>query len=413
MIDSPVKSHPQSQDKGTGLPPVVCLGIPRWEGSNYLSSTVQLMAELAGSERVMYVDYPYTYKDMLAAVQQKDKGVPLAELRARKPRLQKRQLASGAEVQLLRLPPFMPANFISNHTIYDQLMQWNARRAKRAIKEALATLGWENPIVINAFNPALGNMLVGQLDEAALVYYCYDEISAAPWMARHGARHEAAFLAAADLTLVSSQGLYEHKKDQAQSIALVKNGVDLNLFKATGTRPADLGDDPIIGYIGSVDDRLDYDLIKSVALAYPATELVFVGRIMPSEGLKKIQDCSNVQLLGPRPIEQLGDYIAAFAVGLIPFVKNDLTAGIYPLKVNEYLALGVPVVSTNFADLSDFATQVAVAQHTAAFIQHLQAYLNHQRTAEEMKNRKAFAAQNSWSGRAAVIRELLHKVVTK
>jgi len=411
MTDSLTQQQVPTKDKTMSLPPIVCLGIPRWEGSNYLSSTVQLMAELATHERVLYVDYPYTYKDMLAAVQQKDQGVPLAALRGQEPRLQKRQLASGAEVQLLRLPPFMPANFISNPKVYDRLMQWNARRAQRAIQTALKELGWKKPIVINAFNPALGNQLTGQLDEAALVYYCYDEISAAPWMARHGARHEAAFLAAADLTLVSSQGLYDHKKDQAKAIALVKNGVDLNLFKASGNKPADLGNDPIIGYIGSVDDRLDYDLIKSIALAYPGTEIVFVGRIMPSESLKKIENCPNVRLLGPRPIEQLGDYIAAFAVGLIPFVKNDLTAGIYPLKINEYLALGVPVVSTDFADLSDFAAHAAVAQHTADFIQQLKEHLDHQCTTDEIENRKAFAAQNSWSGRAAVIRKLLYELV--
>jgi glycosyltransferase involved in cell wall biosynthesis len=410
MIASPANIHPTSQDKTTWLPPLVCLGIPRWEGSNYLSSTVQLMAELARHEQVMYVDYPYTYKDMWAAFQQKDKGVPLAELRGQASRLQQRTLPNGAEVQLLRLPPFLPANFLSSPRLYDRVMHWNARRARKAILEALNQLQWEKPIVINAFNPALGNMLAGQLQEAGLVYYCYDEISAAPWMARHGARHEEAFLATADLTIVSSQGLYDHKVKAAKRCALVKNGVNLDLFKTDGNRPADLPTTTIIGYVGSVDDRLDYDLLQAVAIAFPKLALVFVGRIMSKDAAKKLGTLANVHLLGPRPAAQLGNYLSAFKVGLIPFVKNDLTAGIYPLKINEYLALGVPVISTNFASLSDFEEQTAIAKNTSEFINRLGLILKTKNTTEAINARKAFAAQNSWSGRAAKIRELLQEL---
>lgn len=389
------------------LPPLVCLGIPRWEGSNYLSSTVQLMAELARQERVLYVDYPYTYKDMWAASKQQDSGVPLAELRGQAASLQVRQLPHGGEVQLLRLPPFVPTNFLKLPFLHDQMLRWNARRAKRSIVRALQQLKWENPIVINAFNPALGNMLAGQLQESALVYYCYDEISAAPWMARHGARHEQAFLSTADLTIVSSQGLYEAKSKDAKKCSLVKNGVDLELFKAKGLRPTDLPKQPIIGYVGSVDDRLDYDLLKAIAITYPDWALVFVGRIVDEAAAEKIATLPNVHLLGARPAAQLGNYLDAFHLGLIPFVKNDLTAGIYPLKINEYLALGLPVVSTDFADLSDFAAHTAIAKNTSDFIRLLGKKLKKESTMEEIAARKSFAAQNSWTGRAAEIRQLL------
>ena len=82
MIVNPSNISAPSSASATTLPAVVCMGIPRWEGSNYLSSTVQLMTELARQQRVMYVDYPYTYKDMWAAFRQTDMGVPLAELSA-------------------------------------------------------------------------------------------------------------------------------------------------------------------------------------------------------------------------------------------------------------------------------------------------------------------------------------------
>ncbi|WP_367387836.1 glycosyltransferase [Lewinella sp. LCG006] len=402
MISSTPMAVKGGQERAASLPPIVCVGFPRWEGADYLSSTVQLMGELARKHRVLYVDYPFTYKDVWG----NDEGVPRAALSGETPALQERILAHGGKVQLLRLPPFLPANFLTNNLAYDAVLAWNAQRAARAIRKALKQLAWENPIVINAFNPALGNALAGKLNEQLLVYYCYDEISAAPWIAQHGARHEQRFLANVDLTIVSSQGLYDHKKGNTPAIALVKNGVNLDLFKTTGQRPTDVPDGQIIGYVGSVDDRLNYQLLDSIALSYPEVALVFVGRIMAERAARKLATLPNVHLLGPKPPEQLGDYLESFSLGLIPFVKNDLTAGIYPLKINEYLALGLPVVSTNFADLSDFSGFIEEAPNTAVFLKAVARALSGQAPATPSERRN-FAAENSWQGRAEKLTTIL------
>lgn len=400
---SPVSNVDEQRE--TQFPPVICVGFPRWEGGGYLSSTVQLMKELARSLRVLYVDYPFTYKDMWLSGQQESGSIPLAALAGKEPRLQQRQLSHGGSAHILRLPPFIPANFLRSAFAYDQLLKWNAGRATKAIRAAMDQLNWQAPIVINAFNPALGNGLAGKLDEQLLVYYCYDEISAAPWIARHGARHEQQFLQKADLTIVSSQGLYDHKASAAKQIALVKNGVDLGLFKTSGQRPSDLPEGPIIGYIGSVDDRLDYELLETIARSYPETPLVFLGRVVNERAAEQLSKWPNVHILGPRPPEQLGDYLAAFSVGLIPFVKNELTAGIYPLKINEYLALGVPVVSTCFADLSDFGDYIREGANTERFVEAIASLLSGAQPVN-VEAGKAFAATNSWSGRADQLRAL-------
>jgi glycosyltransferase involved in cell wall biosynthesis len=365
------------------------------------------MGELARHHRVLYVDYPFTYKDLWG----KDTGVPRAALQGKAPALQERTLAHGGKVQLLRLPPFIPANFLRTNLAYDTVLAWNAQRAGRAIRQALKQLAWESPIVINAFNPALGNALAGKLNEQLLVYYCYDEISAAPWIARHGARHEQQFLAKVDVTIVSSQGLYDQKKESTPAITLVKNGVNLDVFKPTGQRPADLPTGPVIGYVGSVDDRLDYKLLAAIALNHPEASLVFVGRIMAEQTVRQLGRLPNVHLLGSKPVEQLGDYLSAFSVGLIPFVKNDLTAGIYPLKINEYLALGLPVVSTNFADLSDFTGFIEEAADTATFLKATERALSGHAPADPV-TRRDFATENSWQGRAEKLATALAEQLT-
>ncbi len=391
------------------LPPIVCVGTPRWEGGDYLTSTVQLMSELARTERVLYVDYPYTYKDLWTAQRGTAKGIPVDVLSGQALALQPRTLAHGGQVQLLRLPLFLPANFFKNTWLYDQLLRFNAARARKAIQQALDQLGWavERPIVINAFNPALGNALAGQLNESLQLYYCYDEISAAPWVARHGARHEQQMLQNADCTVVSSQGLFRTKEALAKQLALVKNGVDLSIFTTTDQgRPADLPSGPIIGYIGSVDERLDLELLCATAKAFPETTLVFLGRIVAEAHANKLSTLTNVHLLGSRPKERLGDYVNAFTVGLIPFVKNDLTAGIYPLKINEYFALGVPVVSTHFADLSDFSQYISIGEQTSDFLAALAQILDGKLPAEP-EACQAFAAKNTWEGRAKQLRGLM------
>ena len=409
MTTKPLISNGVSPTEVAGLPPIVCVGTPRWEGGDYLTSTVQLMSELARTERVLYVDYPFTYKDIWAAKRGTAAGIPVEALQGQEPALQVRALAHGGQVQLLRLPPFLPANFLQNPWLYDQVLKFNTRRGLKAIKQALNSLGWatERPIVINAFNPALGNALAGKLNESVLLYYCYDEISAAPWIARHGARHEQQLLQSADCTVVSSQGLVRTKKGLAQRLALVKNGVDLSIFQTTNQgRPAELPAGPIIGYIGSVDDRLDVELLAAIARAFPEVPLVFVGRIVAEHQAAILRKFPNVYLLGAKPKERLGDYVHAFTVGLIPFVKNDLTAGIYPLKVNEYFALGVPVVSTNFGDLTDFSEYIYVAEQTGDFIAGLEQVLAGNLPAEREACQQ-FATQNTWEGRAQVLRQLL------
>ena len=302
----------------------------------------------------------------------------------------------------------MPVNFLDSPTVFDRLNEWNASRAARAILSALKKLGWEQPSVINAFNPALGNMLAGALNESLLVYYCYDEISAAPWIARHGTSHERSFLKRADLTIVSSAGLYGAKFGLATNCALVKNGVDLTLFKSTGTRPDDLPRQPIMGYLGTVDDRLDFELLEALARAYPTCALVFVGRVLATEKAALLGKLPNVYLLGSRPVSMLGDYLAAFELGLIPFVKNILTAGIYPLKINEYLALALPVVATDFADLKDFAAYTSVGKTTPEFVAAVGEMLAAGKEAGS-RARREFAQQNSWTGRALEMRDLLHQ----
>lgn len=386
---------------------IVCVGFPKWEG-DYMKSTVQLMAELARHNQVLYVDYPFTLKDVAGGFYP-FRETPALQILGLRPRLEERALAGGASIHLLRLPPFIPSNWLAGEGAYDHLIRWNARLALPFIRRAMRRLGLSRPIVVNAFNPALGNALAGRLDEKLLVYYCYDEISAARWIGKHGARHEAEFLRRADLTIVSSAALLVAKAAGANRCGLVRNGAPSVFFQQPGPRPQDLppgSAGTIIGYLGSVDERLDYSLLEYTAAALPRHQFVFVGRIVDQAGARRLERLPNVFLLGPRPPARLPAYVSAFAAGMIPFLKNRLTAGIYPLKANEYLALGKAVVATRFGDMRDLEEVVEVADTREGFRMALEKALSSD-TVGRQHVRRAFASANSWEKRAAQFGGLL------
>lgn len=375
-----------------------------------MKSTVSLMSELARTNDVLYVDYPFTWKDLIIGVLSREKGVPTARMLGLEPRLRKLDLAKGQTIHLLTLPPSFPANWLNSKTAHDRWLALNGQRALKAIRKAIKSLRFTQPLVINAFNPALGNQLVGQLGEKLLVYYCYDEISGAPWINKHGARHEEAFLKRVDLTIVSSSRLQADKAPHTKSCILVKNGVSLELF--SGSQRTAARRRPRIGYLGSLDERIDFELLYDLIENNPGFDFQFVGRIVATQAAEQLKQFDHCEVLGPRPIQQLGNYVAGFDVGLIPFEKNRLTAGIYPLKINEYLAMGIPVVSTAFADLSDFESVAYIASDRAAFGQLIYRALaepSEMVAAERIK----FAQANSWEARAAAFEQALDMALAK
>lgn len=363
-----------------------------------MKSTVLLMSELAESNEVLYVDYPYTWKDVVLGLKPGAK-VPVAPILGLGARLTSRQVSPTAKVYVLTLPPFLPANWVAGAETYDLFLAFNARMALRIIKRAMRRLGFEKPIHLNAFNPALGNALAGKLKEDLLVYYCYDEISAANWISKHGSRHEKAFLAKANLTIVSSAQLLKDKRPFTQQCKLVKNGVSLALFQ-NQSRKAPEKKGIRIGYLGSIDERLDFDLLYDLMIQHPEYQFQFVGRIVEKTQVNRLAQLANCEFLGPKPITELSTYVAGFQVGLIPFKCNKLTAGIYPLKINEYLAIGIPVITTPFTDLTEFrgvAYEAATAKDFSDVVR--QALIED--TADSVEARKAFAASNSWQNRAS------------
>jgi glycosyltransferase involved in cell wall biosynthesis len=386
---------------------IVFWAFPSWNG-DYMKSTVELAKELAVHHNVMYIDYAYTVKDVLMS--NKKSFTPVKRILGVDDSLQYVQLESEAVIRILSLPPIVPFNWTSNTFVYQKIQALNFKLIAPRIKKSLASLDFVPDVVINAFNPFFGDATLRMFPEAAIVYYCYDNIDAARWASVHGGRLEKVFMEKADAIVFSSDALLKCKSI-GRDAYVVNNGVDLRNFESQGRtkRMAHVSAQKVVGYVGSLDNRVDYQLLEKVIQENPNFEFQFIGRIMVDEA-KQLTRFPNVKLTGAIDTTLLPSFIETFDVGIIPFLKNEFTSNIYPMKVNEYLAVGIPVVATDFANLNDLQGFLSVANSATVFSALLRLEIENDNI-EAIEKRKVKAKSNSWAKKANEFENIMLKYV--
>ena len=227
---------------------------------------------------------------------------------------------------------------------------------------------------------------------------------------RRVAAHHPHVMQAADIVTVSNEVLEQRHRVERGDLILVPNGVDPDRFSERRPRPADLPqadpDSPMIGYHGAVAEWFDFDLLTAVATARPDWRFVLLGPVDPTVTARAsdLEELPNVLLLGERPSGEVPAYVQAFDVGAIWFQVNTMTEGVTPLKMYEYLAAGVPCVSTPLpACVAEPA--VATASEAAGFIGELKAALH--RDESQKATRDEVARRHSWDGHLRPVLERL------
>jgi glycosyltransferase involved in cell wall biosynthesis len=157
---------------------------------------------------------------------------------------------------------------------------------------------------------------------------------------------------------------------------------------------------------------MDHELVKKLSAEFLDYEILFVGTYEAGD-LKRfgISELTNLHFIGSRPIEQLPNYLKHAKVAIIPYASNTLTAGIYPLKINEYLAAGIPCVSTNFSkDIASFKEVIYLAESHSDFIDKIKIALQEDINLK-LEARMAVAASNSWRMRITKLEGLIEDFV--
>ena len=200
--------------------------------------------------------------------------------------------------------------------------------------------------------------LIEAIRPALSVYYCVDDLPETSAGARRILPSETRLFREADLVFVTAERLRARAAAFRSQVDVFPFGVDLEPFErardGNGPLPVDIASlpRPIVGFVGGVKRWIDEALLIEVAARMPRASFVLVGPI--GTDASRLARRPNVHLLGPRPHAEVPHYLKAFDVAIIPYRPANVTAAIYPAKLNEYLAMGLPVVSTPIAELVRF-----------------------------------------------------------
>jgi len=371
---------------------IVCLAAANWEGM--WARAQQFMSIFARQgNRIIYVNPPITYlspfKNPALRGQTRDCLRPASE-----------------NIEIYTPPVILPFG-----GMYRAVNRINQRIIAAGLKRACRQLKFK-PTIIWTYLPNTVDLILPE--DATLVYDCADEHTAFPGLINKKtvARMEAELFDRAAASLASARELYRSKKDLAPRLAVIPNGADVEHFsRARQPGPAvpeELKDlpRPLIGYIGAVSDWFDQEMLRAAALAHPSWSLVLIGPVdTDTAGLKALP---NVRLLGHRAYSGLPAYLSCFDVAVIPFKINELTLGVNPVKLYEYLAAGKPVVSTDLPEVRPFRPLVAIAGDPVEFVRKIEEELAAD-SAEKAAARMRAAELNSWEARAAAAVDMISR----
>jgi glycosyltransferase involved in cell wall biosynthesis len=218
---------------------------------------------------------------------------------------------------------------------------------------------------------------------------------------------EAELLGSVDGLIVTSRYL-ARKRTRACPLLHLPHGVDYAHFQSgAGAAPVPELESlpkPVVGFFGLISSWVDLNLVADLARRFPAASFVLIGRSEVS--LEPLAGLPNVRCLGYVPYAELPRYARYFDVGIIPFVLNQLTRAVNPVKLMEYLALGLPVLSTRLPELEDLAGPIRLAVTPDEFRDGLAELLTTVGPKTSAAARE-IAADNTWDERVGRLSEFL------
>ena len=295
-------------------------------------------------------------------------------------------------------------NWIKWGWLYDRLNRVNNRRLADKINQTIDKLAFKNPVFIND-NDFLRGFYLKELIPScsAYIFYLRDFLTIQPYFKRHGERLEKLLIQKSDLVVANSAYLANYARQWNPKSYDIGQGCDFSgyTFKTAPEIPDNLKHipRPIIGYCGAVTAmRLDEEIVEQIASALPETSIVLVGPeddFFRNSHLKKI---SNIHFLGRTAPENVPSYIYHFDICINPQLTNPLTIGNYPRKIDEYLALGKPVVATSTDGMQMFKDYAFLCNNMQDYVQKISLILANPSTQSEQEHqkRKDFALSHTW-----------------
>lgn len=306
-------------------------------------------------------------------------------------------------------------NWINNPGIFDLLNKRNNRLFAKSILKAISLLNFRDVILFNDNDMFKSFYLKEFLKPSVSIYYSRDYMLAVDYWKKHGERIEPELIRKSDLCVANSTYLTDYCKKYNNSSFYIGQGCELDIFTNTESFPsiaaiANLSG-PKIGYVGALQSiRLDIDLLAHIAKQRPDWNLILVGpedEVFRDSALHQIP---NVHFLGSQKPEDLPAYINAFDVCINPQLVNQVTIGNYPRKIDEYLAMGKPVVATKTPAVGIFGETVYAAADKYEFQTAIENAMQ-ENSAERSDKRIALARSHSWENSVGELYKAINQVI--
>ena len=382
---------------------IVIIGLQQWYtaiGSNCKN----IAQEFARHNRVLYINAPLDRRTILNG-----KNDPHVQYH-----LNTRDKKVPPIIQISEnLWNFYPSVVLEsvNWLPFTPLFSWfnkrNNRKFADSIKEAVAEMGFKDIILFNDNDIFRGYYLKEFLQPEHYVYYSRDYLLGVPYWHKHGQLLEPRHIAKADVAVANSLYLADMLRQYNPSSFYVGQGCDLRLFDATVKHPVPpdvpTGSGPVIGYVGALKSlRLDISTLLKIARERPEWKLVLVGPEDEDFLQSELHRLPNVYFTGKKEVPELPAYVQSFDVCINPQILNVVTVGNYPLKIDEYLAMGKPVVATATKTMELFRDYVYLAATPDDYIPLIEKALS-ENTDSLTARRIQFAGTHTWENSVAAI----------
>ena len=375
---------------------IVIVGQQPWD-TEIGSNCKNIALEFSKHNRVLYVNSPLDRITLL-----RNKGDQKVQKRASviKGKIDGLELIANNLWNLYPDRLIESITWIKSRPLFNALNKINNRRFASSIKKALGTLGFKDIILFNDNDMFRSFYLKELLHPTLSIYYSRDYMLAVDYWKYHGEILEPKLIAKSDLCVANSTYLANYCRKYNPKSWYVGQGCELDMFTNLigSAAPIDIAGiaKPVIGYVGALQSiRLDIDLLAYVAAQRHDWNIVLVGP--EDEAFKKsnLHNISNIHFTGPKQPPELPGYINAFDVCLNPQIVNQVTVGNYPRKIDEYLAMGKPVVATKTEAMSIFGAHTYLADTKEQYPALIEKALTEDSPALR-ESRKAFASSHTW-----------------
>jgi len=375
---------------------IVIIGLQPWYydiGSNCKN----IATWFAKHNRVLYVNLPINRKTYLSS--KKNPGIE-KHCDVIRSKGEKIRSINDNMWELFPTSIVESINGLPSNKLFKVINYFNNRRFARNIHQAVEELGFTDIILFNDNDIYNGFYLKEMLKPSLYIYYCRDFLPGYDYWKKHASILEPQLIRKADLAVTNSLYYAEYCSEYNANSHYIGQGCDFELFDYTKeeVKPEDLDtiSGPLIGYTGALDSaRLDVKIIELIAKSHSNWNVVLVG---PEDDFflnSQLHGIPNVHFLGRKPLKQLSAYVRAFDICINPQFQNQITRGNYPLKIDEYLALGKQVVATRTQAMKLFEGYVYLADNPEQYPSLIENALRDDNKLRQEKS-VAFARSHNW-----------------